>query len=83
MLQKSGANAQVGLRLDHGPDGLHNTTHSTPISTQAVPSSGLLVGDADQSIMLNEYLRPVPVAASADANPQWVVIEIYEMLKSF
>jgi hypothetical protein len=78
------SNATLGLGLEHGPDGNLFVLHSNVISL-AAPASipGLLVGDADDTKIIGEYLRPVVNIVSNDASVCWAVIEVYEMRKPF
>ena len=79
------SNAKVGVILEHGPDGDVFITHSTPLTPTAIPGTlpGLLIGDADDTKILCEYLRPVLTCISADASVCWAMIEVYEMRKPF
>lgn len=84
VVAESGNNARLGLRLDHGPDGQTYVAHSTPIATADPPTPPSVVsGDADQVKILGQYLKPVLIASSSDANPSWMVVDVYEMLKPF
>lgn len=76
---------KLKLDLEHGPDGTVSRPHSTPIVLTQLTSTNalLLVGDADQTKILGEYLHPIIFCISNDANPCWAVVEIYEMRKPF
>src|ERR1041385_8492347 len=75
ILGLSGANAKVGLSLNHGPDGKVSVAHSTPIAV-AVPSTApsVMSGDADTTKVLGEYLHPVVSCASTGATAEWAIV---------
>jgi hypothetical protein len=77
--------AKVGLDLQHGPDGAVSVAHSTPIAMTQLTgtNANLLVGDADTTKILGEYLHVVINCISNDASPCWASVEIYEMRKPF
>ena len=80
----SSSNLRAGMRLDHGPDGIVWTTHSTPIAVAAAPSDNLAVGDTySTATMIMEITRPVVLVQSANATFQTFTAEIYEMRKPF
>lgn len=81
----SSAQAKVKVDLEHGPDGIVSKPHSTPIALTQLTGAdaNLLVGDADQTKVLGEYLHVIISCISNDANPCWAVIEVYEMRKPF
>lgn len=84
ILQASGDHAKVGLKLRHGPNEFKSVLHSTPIgTTQLTTGINLLVGDADQTKIIGEWLHVEVVCISADANPCWAMINVYELLKPF
>ncbi len=85
-LGSSGSAVNLTLDLEHGPNGQAYVLHSTPISNGAPGTAypALLVGDANTSIILGDWLRPVVKIRDGSANqPQWAFIEVYEMLKPF
>ena len=80
----SGANVRITVELWHGPDGLVSVLHSTPINAGDPTSSGLLVGDADSTKVLGEFLLVVvKIKDSALTTAQWASIELFEMRKPF
>lgn len=85
ILAVSSNQAKVGLDLQHGPDGSVSVAHSTPITVTQLTgaNANLLVGDADSTKILGEYLHVVINCISFDANPCWATVEIYEMRKPF
>lgn len=85
IIQFSSNDAQVGLKLNHGPDGCANINHSTPISaTTLSPTVTLLAGDTSQStVMIGEWLHPILLCDSGAAQRDWAVVDVYEMRKPF
>lgn len=79
------ANAKVGLKLNHGPNGGVSTLHSTPI-TPVVPSAvpGVNSGDSDSTKMIGEWLHPVATIQGPSAGPaQRATVRFYELRKPF
>ena len=85
VVQVSSTNAELTLDLDHGPDGRNFVAHSTPIATTQISgsSAALLSGDADTTKILGEWLRPTLTAGSTGASQEWIMVDVYEMLKPF
>ncbi len=86
--QYSSSNVRIWVELTHGPDGKHYTTHSDVIGSTGspvpVPVSNLLSGDADESIIIGEFLQPcITISDSASTSQVWAVVDVYEMLKPF
>lgn len=84
----SGANVRIWVEFLDGPDGRTFDTHSDIIGTSGTPvalsSTDLMSGDADQDIILNEYrVLQITISDSAASSLQWVMFDLYEMLKPF
>lgn len=81
-------NARVGLELEHEPDGEIYVLQSTVIAiTGPAQIPGLLSGasgtpDTNPGAVLGEWLLPVVLIDTSDANPGWASIEVYEVRKS-
>lgn len=76
-----GVNCLLSVKLNHGPDGTVTKNHSTPIaSTAAGTAPNLLVGDADTSKIIGEYLHPILNVVGAG---HWATVEVFEMRKPF
>lgn len=85
-LGSSGPAVTLTLELEHGPNGQAYVQHSIPINNVAPGTTypALLVGDANPSIILGDWLRPIVKIKDGTGNqPQWAFIEVYEMLKPF
>lgn len=79
----SPTNSKLGLKLNHGPDGMVSAPHSSPIASTATGNApSLLVGDADSSKIIGEYLHVI-VTAFGVGGPSSAMIEVYEMRKPF
>ena len=80
----SGANVRLTVELWHGPDGLLSILHSTPINAGDPTASGLLVGDADSTKVIGEFLLVVvKIKDTAVTTAQWAAVELFEMRKPF
>ena len=84
VIQGSTANAKVGLQIQHSPDGMTWETHSTPIAVTAITGAPLSAPevvsgwtDSATNGPLSQFIRPVVVVDSADANEQWVTVMVY------
>ena len=87
VIQSDGSdNIRLTLALEHSPDGQFSVAHSTPISA-ANPGTGipaLLVGDADSTKILGEYLHPIlKIKHATTAGAVWARVDVYEMRKPF
>jgi hypothetical protein len=85
VVQKSGTAVEVGVRLDHGPNGQQYTTHSTPIAQVAVTAAAptLLSGQADATMVIGEWMRPMLLVGSTGSTAEWAMVEVYELRKPF
>lgn len=84
--QVSNANVRIGLRLDHGPDGKNNRTHSTPIdfADPGTPPVVLEGTVSDETTMINEHRHPcLLIKDTALAAAMWAVVSVYETVKPF
>ncbi len=84
---KSGANVRIYGELYHGADKRYMTAHSDIFGTSgtpaSIPSDNVLVGDADTSIIIGEERNlDLTVSDSAATSAQWVIGDLYEMLKA-
>lgn len=81
---RSSANCYLSLDLEHGLNGQHFATHSTPIAYAAAPDGGTLMGHADTSIVLGEHRRAkLYVKDNTATAEEWAVVEVWELLKPF
>lgn len=82
--QKSSDAVELGMKLNHGPDGKNHITHSTPIG-QAAVGAGITLksGDSDSTKVIGEWLHPIALVGSTGATREWVVFDAYEMRKPF
>jgi hypothetical protein len=85
ILQKSSNNVQIGIRLQHGPDGRRFLDHSIPIAANTPVGAGvvLLNGDADQTRIIGEWMLPTLTVQSSGTTEEWAVVDVYEMRKPF
>jgi len=85
VVQDSGPEVRIKAELEQGPNGDTWILHSTPITSAAPPAlkPSLMVGDADETKILGEYLRVNIEANSNEANPQWAFVKVYLMRKPF
>ena len=86
--QKSSNNMRITLTLNHGPDGRNFVQHSVPIAITtlgtAIPPTIVLIGDADPTKVLHDYLQVTLQADSVAGNtPEWALIQVYQILKPF
>ena len=79
--QFGGSGPKLGMKINHGPDGTVNATH-TSIASAAVPVTNLYVFDSDGTKILGEFLHPILVVGGA-ATGDSLVVEVYEMRKPF
>lgn len=75
------ANAKVGFKIKHGPDGTVTAVHTSTASATISASPSLMVFDAG-SAMIGEYIHPTLVVGGT-AGSDYVVVEVYEMRKPF
>lgn len=82
--QKSGTNARLGLKLNHGPNGIVSIAHSQPVAVTTLGAGVLLIGgDSDVTKVLSEYLHVILTCQSTGGNREWAVCDVYEMRKPF
>lgn len=87
VVQSDGSdNIRITVALEHGPDGVVSGLHSTPIPAQnpgtTVPA--LLIGDADVSKVIGEYLHVLlKIKHATAAAPVWARVQVFEMRKPF
>ena len=62
--QKSSNAVEVGLKLNHGPNGINSLQHSIPIAQVAITTNTLLSGDSDATKILGEWLHPIILVGS-------------------
>ena len=84
IIATSSDQTMLGLDLNHGPNGAVSRLHSSPIGMTQLTSNNalLLVGDAGSGV-IGEYVHPILKCLSADANPCWAVVNVYETRKPF
>lgn len=81
---KSSDNAQLALDLDQGPNGRDFAPHSTPTSTTQLNSDqSVVIGDADTSKILAEYLQVTLTASGTTGADEWIDVDVYQTLKPF
>ncbi len=80
VVSASGTAPKLGFKLRHGPDGVASKEISS-VATAAPPADILLIVDSG-SMMLCEFIHPIPVAGGT-ATGDSVTIEVYEMVKPF
>lgn len=96
VFQTSTDNAEVGLRLDHSPDGTIYTPAGTAIAQVEVSPDTVVsgtVGTADLSgtggsgqpsdQVLGEWLRPAVLVGSGTTGAKFVTVEVHEVLKPY
>ena len=85
IIAASSDQAKLGLSLSHGPDGQVFRLHSIPITNTRLTGADalLLVGQADLSLMIGDFLEPTLTCISNDNNACWVVAEVFEFRKPF
>lgn len=82
--EQSSTAAQISFDLDQGPDGRNFAPHSQPIAQTTLDSGdAVLVGDADTSKILGQWLQGAIVVGSTGATEEWVDVDVYLMLKPF
>lgn len=91
VFQSAGNQTEIGMDVEHGPDGgVYTTLKSGIISNVAISATPtLLVGSigaaSSNSEVVGEWILPVLRIKKTDAGSgqKWALVEVYEMRKPF
>lgn len=75
------ANAKLGFRIAHSPDGQTSATHTSVASATISSPPTLMTFDAGSGV-IGEFIHAIPVVGGT-ATTDYVVVEIYEMRKQY
>lgn len=87
VLERSAATVEVGLAVEHGPDGtvavqLSSTEPITPTTLTTVPEA--LFGQADDSKIMGPFVHLiVQCDIASGSSAEWAMVEVYQQINRF
>lgn len=87
VLERSASVVEIGIEVEHGPDGtistpLSGTAPLTPSTVSSVPA--VLFGEADTSAIMGPFVHVIVECDTTSGNSEeWAMIEVYQEVNRF